>query len=73
MAIRGIGVEGVASEIGALGRTTEFTVNRKKLVERLQRRFQASAEEAESAIQQAIDVNVVAEAGDQISLVMEAK
>ena len=71
MAIRGIGVEGVASEIGALGRT-DFTVNRTKLVGRLQRRFQASAEEAESAIQQAKDVNVVTEAGDQVSLVMEA-
>ena len=70
MAIRGIGVEGVASEIGALGRT-EFTVDRKKLVERIQRRFRASAEEAESAIQQAKEVNVITESGDQVSLVME--
>lgn len=66
---RGIGVEGVASEIGALGRAA-VTVNRTKLVERLQRRFRASAEEAESAIQQAKDVNVVTEAGNLVSLVM---
>jgi hypothetical protein len=66
---RAIGVDGVASEIGALGRTT-FTVDRDALVSSLQRRFYATVDEAESAINQAKKVNVVVESDNKISLVM---
>ncbi|MFA5135359.1 MAG: hypothetical protein WC505_06275 [Patescibacteria group bacterium] len=70
-AIRGIGIEGVVSEIGAIGRT-EFSVDRGELVQSLRHRFQASAEEVESAIRQAREVNIVVEAGGKVSLVLEA-
>ena len=71
MSIRGIGVEGVVSEIGALGRT-KFTVDRGELVKSIQHRFQASAEEVEYAIKQAKEVNVVRESNNKLYLVMEA-
>lgn len=68
MVYRGIGIEGVASEIGALGRET-LRVEREKLVAGLCRRFKASVEEAESAIRQAKDVGVVTEEQNQVQLV----
>lgn len=58
MAIRGIGVEGVASEIGALGRE-KLEVEEEKLINRLCRRFEDERREAYSAINQALDCNVV--------------
>jgi hypothetical protein len=72
MAIRGIGIDGVASEIGVLGRT-DFSVNRGELVKSLEYRFQASTAEVESAIDQAKEVNVITESGDKVCLVVEAK
>jgi hypothetical protein len=68
--IRGIGVEGVASEIGALGRT-HFSVDRNELTRRLCHRFQASVAEADDAIRQAQEVNVVREAEGKIILVCD--
>ena len=65
---RGIGVEGVASEIGALGREA-LAVERERLVRGLCYRFTASIEEAESAIKQAEDVGVITEVRGQIVLI----
>jgi DNA-binding transcriptional regulator PaaX len=53
MAIRGIGVNGVASEIGALGRRKRL-VEESELIKGLCERFGASGFEARRAIQRAI-------------------
>lgn len=60
MSIRGIGIEGVASEIGALGRM-ERPVSREELIRGLMRRFKAEEWEAREAIQKAVQSGAVAE------------
>lgn len=71
MAIRGIGIEGVASEIGALSRQ-DFVVKRHILVKGLCRRFQASLEEVEDALTKAQRANVIRAVGDNIHLVTDS-
>ena len=58
MSNRGIGVEGVASEIGALARV-HFQVREDELIEGLCQRFEATSVEAQRAIQQALEVAVI--------------
>lgn len=72
-AIRGIGVDGVASEIGALGRYQKdpFRVNEQDLIVSLMKRFKAERWEAREAIWQAIEVNVVKRENRFIILVVE--
>ncbi len=70
MSIRGIGIEGVASTIGSIGRTS-FVVDKEMLILTLQHRFQASVEEVEEAIRQAKLVNVITEIDNKIYLVTE--
>lgn len=60
MAIRGIGIEGVASQIGALSRE-EFKVNCEELIESLMYRFKAERDEVVCSVNEAVKVNVVYE------------
>lgn len=67
--IRGIGVEGVASEIGALGRhTSTFRVARQDLVDSLMRRYNAPQADAEAAIRKAVAAGVVYETDGMVIL-----
>jgi hypothetical protein len=63
----GIGLEGLASEIGALGRKS-LAVERKTLVRGLCRRFGTTTEEAENAISRARDLGAVKESGNVVRL-----
>lgn len=67
MTTRGIGVEGVSSEIGALGRKS-MKVDKEILISSLCRSFQASREEAENAINRALKVNAIKEVGNDICI-----
>ena len=67
---RGISIEGVASEIGALGRQ-KLTVDKKDLIEGLQRRFHTTYGEAELAITHAINVGVIQETENSVSIVLK--
>lgn len=70
--IRGIGIDGVASEMGALSRHYhDYKVDRKDLVDSLMRRYTASEEEAEAAVRKALRAGVVCEVGTAIELVEE--
>ena len=60
MAIRGIGIEGVASQIGALSRK-EFKVNCEELIESLVQRYQVERGEVEKSVNEAIKTNVLYE------------
>jgi hypothetical protein len=69
--MRGVGVEGVASQIGAL--TTEkdeFIVSRGELLGALCHRFGVSREDAEAAIRRAKEVGAVREKDGMIELVI---
>lgn len=59
MLIRGIGIEGVASEIGALGRGKP--VAKQELIDGLMWRFKAEEWEAREAIKKAVQSGAVAE------------
>lgn len=65
---RGIGVEGVASEIGILGGLS-LQVNRQELIDGLCRRFGATTGEAEAALRRAKEVGAVVEENGIIRLV----
>ena len=67
----GVGVEGVASQIGALAVKETFTVRRSELIPSLCHRFNVSKIDAERAIQRALEVGVVREDNGIIELVMD--
>ena len=73
MAIRGISVDRVCSEMGALGadRKNLFSVEHGKLVKGLCSRFDATEIESENAIQRAKDCYVIKEKDGYLSLLSE--
>lgn len=69
MAIRGIGSDGVASEIGALGRHTHsFRVELARLIDSLCRRYGSTETEAHRAVEKAEAAGVVHRLGDMVEL-----
>ncbi len=69
--IRGIGIDGVVSEIGCLTKSDRFIAKREELTKSLMRRYKAEDLEAERAINHAIDCGAIYQEGSNICLSME--